>query len=131
VREQHKSYTPFVSLFITFPLLISGVLFGLPYIVTDIARSQLVSFDILGITVSVADLFFTIGVFLSASLSFIIYFFLYARFKAEDIADTKTTELIKSRDFFLRLFFSRRSALYSILRQLTIDQTQELELLGV
>ena len=99
-----KSNIPFLALIIVFPLLLLGVIFGIPYLIGSEHAETLIVLGGVGVSVSETDLLFIIGLLLTVAISVVVYTSLVTRYKVETLADSKTEELLKSRDFFLKLF---------------------------
>jgi len=101
---QGSTNIPFLTLITTFPLLMLGVIFGIPYLLGTDAAQELIHLRGVGIEVTANELLFIIGLFVTLSISALLYSVLVARYKIESLADSKVEGLLKSRDFFLRLF---------------------------
>jgi PAS domain S-box-containing protein len=99
-----KSNVPFFALITVFPALLLGVLFGIPLLIDESSANSLVKLKGIGVTVSVSELLFVIGLFVSVSVTAVMYYRLVSRYKVEALVDSKVEGLLKSRDFFLKLF---------------------------
>ncbi len=104
MSDPGKSSIPFISLITLFPALLLGTIFGIPHLIGEGSAEDLITLSGIGVTVTVTDLLFVIGLLLSASIMAVVYYVLVSKYKVAVLADSKTEELLKSRDFFLRLF---------------------------
>ena len=104
MSERGKANTPFLALITVFPILLLGVIFGIPHLIGVAGAEELIHLEGIGVEVTVTDLLFVIGLFITLSLTALSYFFLVSKYSVESLASSKMEELLKSRDFFLRLF---------------------------
>lgn len=98
-----KSYTPLVASVITFLLLGTVVFFAVGYLFADI-ETEFIVLEKIGQTISVSQLVLTTGIAFVLAFSLIIHFVLLINTEGQGFVDRRTRALLKSRDFFLRLF---------------------------
>jgi PAS domain S-box-containing protein len=99
-----KSSMPFLALIIVFAALVLAMLFSIPLLIDETSADHLIKLKGIGLSVTVSELLFVIGLFVSASITAVLHYRMVSRHRVEAIADSKVEELLKSRDFFLKLF---------------------------
>lgn len=98
-----NAFAPVAGGLITFFLFGALVFFTIEYLWGE-GGTELLAIPSLGLTLPVATVFFYVGMFTSLTLGVIVFLLLRTKVALGAIVDAKTEELIKSRDFFLKLF---------------------------
>lgn len=104
MRDRGTSRAPLLVGIIIFLALSTSLYWVIPYVLGDTQAGQTIRLAGVNIETTLGMLFWALGILFSFTIAAAVYFLSYAYARADIIADSKTSELIKSRDFFLRLF---------------------------
>lgn len=104
MSQEGNKHTPLISGVITFCVLTVSLYWLIPYVLGGMTREEIVIFAGIGTDMSLTALLFACGVLLSFTISAAVYLYFFAHMRADILVESKTSELIKSRDFFLQLF---------------------------
>lgn len=104
MSEEGKKHTPLISGAIVFCILTISLYWLIPHVLGGMANEQTVTFNGINKALPLTTLLFICGVLLSFTVSAIVYLYFFAHMRADVLAESKTSELLKSRDFFLHLF---------------------------
>jgi PAS domain S-box-containing protein len=101
-ESKGNAFAPIVGGLLTFLLFGIIVFFSVEQIFSGSTAAPL-NVEVFG-SIPLVQLFFATGMFTSLTLGVIVFLVLRTKFALKLIVEAKTEELIKSRDFFLRLF---------------------------
>ena len=104
MAERGTSRTPLLAGIITFLILFASLYWVIPYVLGGREAETAIRFSGLGVETTLSMVLLTIGILLAFTIAVAVFFLSYAYARADVLADSKTSELIKSRDFFLKLF---------------------------
>ena len=102
-ESKGNAFVPVVGGLITFLFFGTAVFYSVDLLFGE-GGSEMLHIPPLDLTVPVAQVFFAVGIFTALTLGIIVFLVLRTKYALNVIVDHKTEELIKSRDFFLRLF---------------------------
>ena len=102
-ESQGKSFAPVIGSIITFLIFGTTVFISLEFLFS-IGPGETLKIDSIGFEYPLARLYLIVGIVTSLVAALIVYLILRIRFTLNVVVDEKTEEIIKSRDFFLKLF---------------------------